>query len=162
LLAGVRSSSVHFDSKDFFIAAGNPDDSGSVTYRRTTPVGGITWKINPALNLYANVGRGFETPTFAELAYRPSGASGLNFALQPSTSVHREAGLKALLGNNGRLNASYFHIDTTNEIVTNSNTGGRSDYKNAPGTRREGFELSWQHKLPWGFEAALAYTLLNA
>ena len=31
-------------------------------------------------------GRGFETPTFNELAYRPDGATGLNFALQAGAS----------------------------------------------------------------------------
>jgi iron complex outermembrane receptor protein len=162
LMAGVRHSKVAFKSQDYFIAAGNPNDSGSVTYSRTTPVGGLTWKITPTLNVYANVGRGFETPTFAELAYRPAGGTGLNFGLQASTSVHREAGVKALVGDNGRVNAALFRIDTANEIVTNSNAGGRSDFKNAPGTRREGFELGYAHKLPMGFETALSYTLLNA
>ena len=162
LMAGVRNSKVHFKSQDYFTAAGNPNDSGNTSYTHTTPVAGLTWKVTPAVNVYANVGRGFETPTFAELAYRPAGGTGLNFSLMPSTSVHREAGVKALLGDHGRINAAYFRIDTANEIVTNSNAGGRSDFKNAPGTRREGFELGWAHKLPLNFEAALSYTLLNA
>ena len=35
-----------------------------------------------ALNAYGAWGRGFETPTFNELAYRAGGQTGLNFALQ--------------------------------------------------------------------------------
>ena len=162
VLAGLRHSRVKFKSQDYFIATGNPDDSGAQSYSRTTPALGAIYKITPALNVYANVGRGFETPTFAELAYRPSGATGLNFGLRPANSLHREIGVKALLGDFGRVNAALFHINTTDEIVVNSNAGGRSDFKNAPGTRRSGLELGWVHKLPSGFEAALSYTALSA
>jgi len=161
LLAGVRRSLVQFKSSDYFTVA-NANDSGAVDYARTTPVVGATYKITPVLNAYANVGKGFETPTFAELAYRPGGGTGLNFALQPANSLHREIGLKALIGDHGRLNAALFRIDVTDEIVVNSNAGGRSTFKNAPGTRREGFELGWVQKLTHGFEAALSYTHLNA
>ncbi len=165
LLGGLRHSSVRFKSTDYFIVPGapnNPDDSGTQDYSRTTPAFGATYKITPLLNIYANVGKGFETPTFAELAYRPGGATGLNFALAPANSLHKEIGLKTLLGDHGRLNVAIFRIDVTNEIVVNSNAGGRSDFKNAPGTRREGLELGWGQKFPMGFEAAISYTLLNA
>lgn len=162
LLFGVRHSRVKFDSRDYFIAAGNPNDSGAVDYARTTPAAGITYKITPVLNAYANVGKGFETPTFAELAYRPGGGTGLNFALKPSNSLHREIGIKALTGDHGRINLALFRIDVKDEIVVNSAAGGRTDFKNAAGTKREGFELAWQQKLPHGFETAWSWTLLDA
>jgi iron complex outermembrane receptor protein len=162
LLAGVRHSRVEFKSTDYYIVPGNPNDSGAVDYSRATPALGATYKITPLLNAYANVGRGFETPTFAELAYRPGGGTGLNFALRPSNSLHREIGLKWLVGDHGRLNVALFRIDIKDEIVVNSNAGGRSDFKNAAGTQREGFELGWAQKFAGGFEAALAYSLLNA
>ena len=69
-----------------------PNDSGSIDYSKTTPVAGITFKVTPAVNVYGNIGRGFETPTFAELAYRADGTTGLNFALRPATSKHAEIG----------------------------------------------------------------------
>ncbi len=162
LLAGLRHSRVGFSSADYFITAGNPNDSGAVDYSRTTPAAGVTYKMSPTLNVYANVGKGFETPTFAELAYQPGGATGLNFALRPAHSLHREIGLKSLLGDNGRVNVAWFRIDVSDEIVVNSNVGGRSDFKNVQGTRREGLELGYAQKFTHGFEAALAYTLLNA
>ena len=166
LLAGLRHSRVRFKSEDYFIATGNGNDSGDQTYTRSTPVIGATYKITPTLNVYGNFGRGFETPTFAELAYQRNAAgtliTGLNFGLRPANSIHREVGLKALLGDYGRVNLALFHINTVDEIVVNSNNGGRSDFRNAPGTRREGLELGWAHKLPGGFEAALSYTRLNA
>lgn len=160
--AGMRHSRVRFDSRDYFIVAGNPDDSGGVNYSKTTPVAGIVFNAAPAWNLYANLGRGFETPTLIELAYRPGGATGLNLALQPATSLHQEIGVKGKLGKAARVNLALFHIDTSDEIVVNTAAGGRTDYKNASKTRREGVEFSVESYLGAGFEAYLAYTWLDA
>ncbi len=162
LAAGARHSRVEFRSRDDFVTPGNPDDSGSASYRRTTPVAGLVFSPDPAVNLYANIGRGWETPTFAELAYRPGGATGLNLGLQPSDSLHREIGLKTLIGAAGRFNAALFRVDVTDEIVVNSSSGGRSDFRNAAGTRREGLELLWENRWNSGFESRLAWTLLDA
>jgi iron complex outermembrane receptor protein len=162
LLAGLRHSRVDFESRDYFINGLNPDDSGSLRYARTTPVAGVTWRMTPAANVYANWGKGFETPTFAELAYRPGGATGLNFALQPADSVHRELGLKMLVGETGRINASVFRVDVSNEIVVNSSSGGRTDFRNATRTEREGMELLWEGRIAQGFTMLMAYTRLNA
>jgi iron complex outermembrane receptor protein len=162
LLAGIRHSRVAFDSTDDFITTGNPNDSGSIDYARTTPAAGLTYRLASALNLYANAGKGFETPTFAELAYRPGGATGLNFALQPAKSIHYEVGAKARIAPGSRLNAALFRVDVKDEIVVATNAGGRSTFKNASRTRREGFELAWEGSFAGGFEAALAYTVLNA
>lgn len=162
LLAGLRHSRVLFESRDYFIAAGNPDDSGAVDYVRTTPALGATFRVSPVVNIYANAGRGFETPTFAELAYQPGGATGLNFALKPSNSLHRELGVKALTGERGHVNVALFRIDTKDEIVVNSAAGGRTDYRNASGTQRKGLEVAWLQRYSAGFESALAWTLLDA
>jgi iron complex outermembrane receptor protein len=162
VLAGVRHSRVEFESRDFFVAAGNPDDSGSIRYVRTTPVAGVSYAVTPRVNVYANAGKGFETPTFAELAYRSDGTSGLNFALQPSRSAHYEAGVKWKLTKESRLTAAVYRIDVSNEIVVASSSGGRATFKNAPHTRREGVEIGWQSALGHGWEAAAAYTRLNA
>lgn len=162
--AGMRHNRVRFVSRDYFIVPGtlNGNDSGNVDYAKTTPVAGIVFNAAPAWNVYANLGRGFETPTLIELAYRPDGATGLNFALQPSTSLHKEIGVKGKLGNAARVNLALFHIDTSDEIVVNSAVGGRTDYKNASKTRREGVEFALESYLRAGFEAYLAYTWLDA
>ena len=159
---GVRYSRVRFDSRDHFITGANPDDSGSIEYTRTLPVAGILFKAADRINLYASAGRGFETPTFAELAYRPGGATGLNFALQPAKSRQGEIGAKALLGEHARLDVAAFRIETDDEIVVNRSSGGRSDYKNASHTRRDGLEASFGAKLPGGFDVTLAQTWLAA
>jgi len=150
LFAGLRYSEVSFDSRDYFIVAGNPDDSGSIKFKNTSPAAGAVYSIAPSLNLYGNVGKGFETPTFAELAYRSDGTTGLNFELKPSTSVNIELGAKAYLGDGQRLTFAVFHIDTKNEIVVDTAAGGRTTFKNASRTERKGAELSWQAR---GFDS---------
>jgi iron complex outermembrane receptor protein len=161
LSGGARYSRVHFDSKDFYVVGANPNDSGSVTYSKTTPVAGLTYKAGKDLSIYANAGQGFETPTFAELAYRPGGATGLNFALKPATSRSAEVGAKGAFAKEARFSLALFRIETRDEIVVNSNVGGRSDFKNASRTRRDGFEASLEGRAA-GFEYVLAYTWLDA
>src|SRR5699024_113630 len=95
LFAGLRYSLVKFSSDDHYVTADNPDDSGARSFSSTDPVAGVLYKLTPHLNVYANYGRGFETPTLAELAYGAGGESGFNDALRPSTSRNYEAGLKA-------------------------------------------------------------------
>lgn len=159
---GARHSQVRFSSADAYVTAQNPDDSGRVRFSRTTPVAGVLFKASPAAHLYANAGEGFETPTFAELAYRPGGATGLNFALRPARSRHAEAGIKVRSGQWLRADAALFRIETRDEIVTNSSAGGRTDFKNAGRTLRRGAELSLHARLPFGLEAHVAYTKLQA
>ncbi len=158
---GVRSSRVRFRSADHFIARGNPDDSGGVDYDATNPVLGIAFRATPQLNLYANVGRGFETPTFTELAYRPVG-SGLNTDLHASRSRHAEIGAKWKLAPAHRVDLALFDIATKDEIVVDTNNGGRSTFKNAGRTTRRGIELSYVGQCTDSLRATLTLTALRA
>ncbi len=160
LLAGVRASRVKFRSDDHYVTASNPDDSGGVSFRATSPVAGLTWRAAPGFSVYAAAGRGFETPTTNELAYRPGGATGLNFALAAAKSDNLELGAKwAAPG--WRATAAVFRVDTSNEIVVQTNTGGRTTFRNAGDTRREGIEL--QAEREWGrFSVTVSAALLDA
>ena len=160
-LGGVRANRVAFDSVDHYIVPGNPDDSGGRNFNATTPVIGLLYRAAPATSVYVNYGRGFETPTFAEMAYNPSGATGLNFGLEPSKSRSTEVGVKTLIGSRVRLNATLYNVETENEIVVDTSSGGRTTYTNAGRTRRRGIELSAGASLPLGIEASLAWTILN-
>ena len=160
LLAGVRTSRVQFRSEDRYVTAANPDDSGSVSFRATTPVAGINWRVAPGLSVYAAAGRGFETPTTNELAYRTGGQTGLNFDLQPAKSDNVELGTK-LASNGWRATVAVFRIATENEIVVQSNIGGRTTFRNAGQTRREGIEL--QAEREWSrFGITASATWLDA
>jgi iron complex outermembrane receptor protein len=161
-LLGVRATQIKFNSVDFYVTAKNPDDSGSVKFTNVSPAAGVVYKIAPGYNFYANAGRGFETPTLDNLAYRPGGQSGLNFGLQPSVSDQYEIGFKALPNPATRITAAVFDDYSHNEIVVLTSTGGRSTYQNAGNTRREGVELA--ASTGWGkqFYGLVSYTYISA
>ncbi|MFC5547789.1 TonB-dependent receptor family protein [Massilia aerilata] len=156
---GLRRSQVSFDVADRYLSNGN--DSGSVDYRHTTPLLGVLYKVTPALNVYASAARGFETPTLNELFYSGSGA-GFNFGLGAATSTQLEAGAKAMLARDVRLNAALFQVRTSDELVVDASSGGRTSYRNASATLRQGLELSLDAELRAGFSARVAATLLRA
>jgi iron complex outermembrane recepter protein len=162
LMAGVRHSDVNFSVEDHFITNVNGDDSGSATYSAGTPVAGVVFKVDPALNLYASYGRGFQTPLGSELAYRPDGGAGPNFDLQPARSVNTEFGAKLAVRPQLAAEAALFQTLTQNEIVVDTNLGGRSTYQNSGRTRRRGAEaaLDWRIAEPWHLQ--LAYTYVEA
>lgn len=162
LHAGVRHSSVRFVSTDHYVVAGNPDDSGRVRYGATLPVAGLLFSASEDLHLYATAGRGFETPTLNELAYRPNGATGLNLGLGAATSDSYEVGVKARRAGGGELTLAVFETHTADEIATLSNVSGRSTYQNVGATRRRGLEAAWARELQADWRIQLAYTLLDA
>ncbi|MEQ1805846.1 MAG: TonB-dependent receptor, partial [Burkholderiaceae bacterium] len=164
--AGVRSSHVRFRSSDRFVTLTtvppNPDDSGSLSYSATSPVLGVSWRAAPTLNVYANAGQGFETPTFAELSYRPAPLTGLNTDLRASKSRHAEVGAKWKVAQGQRIDAAVFDIATRDEIVVDTNVGGRSTFKNAGKTSRRGIELSHVGQWDESLRSTLSLTLLRA
>ncbi len=162
LNTGVRRSSLRFTSTDAYIAGSNPDDSGGARYGATLPAFGVMFAANDALHVYATAGRGFETPTLNELAYRSGGGTGLNFGLQPATSNSVEFGVKARPAGLGDWTAAVFQTGTQHEIVTQTNSGGRATFQNAGATQRSGLELGWSQRV-WGdLRLQAAYTLLDA
>ena len=182
LSGGVRRSTVRFKNEDNYIATnfysekafnnvtgvydsgsavnGNPDDSGSVKFKKTTPVLGFIFKANDTLNLYANMGKSFETPTFTEMSYSTS--DGLNLSLKPATSNQFEFGIKTLVGSSTLINASIYKIDTRNEISLYQQTAGRSIFQNIDSSQRKGLELSVDTRLNNNLKAFLAYSYLDA
>ncbi len=159
--AGVRYSSIWFDANDHYITAANGDDSGEASYHKWLPAGALKYKVTDAWNVYLSAGRGFETPTINELSYRSGGQNGLNLALKPSTSDTVELGSKTRIGN-GLFSAALFQTDTDNEIVVDASSGGRTTYKNAGKTRRQGLELSLDQQFAWDWKLKMAWTWLDA
>lgn len=164
LHAGARHTKVKLKVKDNLLTL-NGDNSGEVEYQKTTPVIGAIWKATDRLNLYANFGKGFETPTFIEAAFDDVStgvASKPNLSLKASESNNTEIGLKSFITDNTRVNLSLFYITTKNEIVTDRTVSGRSSYVNANDTKRSGAELSIDSIFDNGLTTFISYTLLNA
>lgn len=170
---GLRYSRVKFKTTDYFTAPANPnitgdkanpDDSGKVTHRKALPVVSLAHALTPDDTVYASVGRGFETPTFAELSYSPNNINGLNLNLQPSVSTQYELGYRQRLRGSvkGQWSAAVFHSQTSDEIVSAGGTGGRTTYRNAGKTRRQGLELQADMHLTPKWQVQAAYTYLDA
>jgi iron complex outermembrane receptor protein len=157
--AGLRYSRMKVEVIDRYLANGN--DSGSLRYSNTTPLLGALYKLAPTLNLYASAARGFETPTLNELFYSGSGG-GFNFHLAPAHSKHLELGAKAILGADTRADLAIFQVKTTDELVVDVSSGGRTSYRNGGRTLRQGAELSIDTKWAYGFSGRLAATELRA
>jgi len=162
LLAGLRHSVVAVSSVDKLALPGTSANSG-VRYQATNPVAGLTYRATRMLSVYGAYGRGFETPTLNDIAYRSVDGSvpGLNLALQPARSDNYELGLKTLSGTT-RYNLSAFHIDTRNELAVLQNSRGRSVFQNIKATTRSGVELGATQPLGSSLKAQLAYTWLRA
>ncbi|HEM6716672.1 TPA: TonB-dependent receptor [Citrobacter koseri] len=159
--AGVRYSSVWFDSNDHYVTPGNRNDSGEASYHQWLPAGALKYAFTDVWNVYLAAGRGFETPTINELSYRPDGQSGLNFGLKPATNDTVEIGSKTRIGD-GLLTAALFQTDTDDEIVVATSGGGRTTYKNAGKTRRQGAELSWDQRFAGNWRVNASWTWLDA
>lgn len=160
LQAGLRHSTMELDVDDQFLS--NGDASGSKTYQKNTPSMSVMYAFTPDLHGYVSAGKGFETPTQAELAYAPGDVEGFNFGLKPAESTQYEVGLKAQINNSTRVNAAVFQITTDDELVVTASKDGRTSYQNAGRTLRRGFELGIESQLSEQWSANLAYTRLQA
>ncbi len=161
LVGGVRNSAVQVTSRDHLPTAVEPESG--VRYAAVNPVGGVTFRATQAVNAYASYGRGFETPTLNDLAYRSTDGSlpGLNFALKAARSDNYEVGLKA--GNASlRANLAGFYINTENELAVLANANGRAVDQNVAATTRRGLELAVDAAWRGGFSARVAYTYIRA
>ena len=156
---GVRYSNVHYKSKDNYLS--NGDDSGKTDYSKVLPSVALSWQILPELMAYMSYAKGFETPTFTEMAYRRDGESGFNFDLTASTSDTYETGLKSQ-NRLGDFTLAVFQTKTKDDIVSAGNSNGRSTFRNADKTLREGVEFTWNKKLWRDLTATASYAYLDA
>ncbi|WP_213067257.1 TonB-dependent receptor family protein [Acinetobacter pittii] len=157
---GVRYSNVHYKSKDNYLS--NGDDSGKTDYNKVLPSAALSWQILPELMAYVSYAKGFETPTFTEMAYQTDTLkSGFNFDLKPSTSDTYETGLKSQ-NQFGDFTLAVFQTKTKDDIVSAGNSNGRSTFRNADKTLREGVEFAWNKKLWRDLTATASYTYLDA
>jgi len=159
-MAGLRHSDIRVRSVDQLVSAAPESE---VSYSATNPVAGITYRAGPMVNYYASFGRGFETPTLNDIAYRSTDGSlpGLNLGLRPARSNNYEVGLKA--GDDHlRLNLAAFYVKTRDELAISSSSGGRSVFGNIGETERRGIELGIEARWTEAITTRVAYTYLKA
>lgn len=167
LVGGLRQSNVSFNSKDYIPATStDKDGSGTASFSATSPVLGVTWHANDVLNIYANYGQGFESPTLAEMAYAGKTLStfvnSFNTDVKAASSKHYEVGAKWVPARNSRVDIAYYQIDTSDEIVVLFNNSGKTSYQNAPGTARTGWEIAAAAQLSDHIAASIAASAIDA
>lgn len=155
LSAGLRYDELTFEINDHFLADG--DDSGEIDFEELTPSAGLNYNLGQHV-LFGTFSRSFETPTTTELA-NPDSGGGFNQSLVPQLADNYEIGIKG--ERDGMFyEVSLFHIDLTDELVPFELPGspGRTFYRNAGESERDGIEtaVSWRHDS--GFGADLSYT----
>lgn len=156
LLLGGRYDSVELDVDDRFLA--NGDQTDGLDFDELNPLAGIVYSPWRELNLYANYGTSFETPSFTELANASRGGTlgGLgDVSAQHAKSY--EIGVKGLVRSRLTYDVAVYLIDVQDEIVNVVNNGGRTFFQNAD-TDRTGVETSLSYEVFQGLDLTVAYT----
>ena len=143
LTLGVRADYVHFQVKDRFVTATSPDESGTRTLSAVSPMVGLNVRLSPFHAVYGNVSTAFETPTTTELVNQPDGSGGMNPDLQPQLSTTYEVGAKGIVFDRVQYDAALFDTEVRDELIPFEvpDGSGRTFYRNAGRTRRQGVEL---------------------
>jgi len=139
-----RQSYLDFSVDDYFIRSNNnviinPDDSGDKNFSENAFAMGVEYSFAEDWVMFSSLGKGYETPTLTEMAYS-NNATGLNIALGASRNQQLEWGFK-YDAPNWQWQVSQFYINTENEIVVDQSINGRTTYRNAQETQRQGIEL---------------------
>ncbi len=155
---GVRQSRLDMTVDDYFVVAGNPDDSGARAYRENAYAFGANYQLSDQWELFASRGRGYETPTLTEMAYRREG-DGLNIALAAALNRQQEWGIYYRPMVDAEWVLTQFTIDSENELVVDQSIGGRTSYRNAAATARDGVEVLGRYSLgdQWRLHASAQF-----
>ncbi len=156
---GLRYDRLRIMANDRFL--GNGDDSGVVHFAHWSPSVALLVQTGKAIQFYARIATGFETPTTTELA-RTDGSGGFNSTLKPVMSVNYELGARVMLAPNIHIEAALFQINVDDQLVPFEivNSPNRFAFENAGRSRNRGLEtaLSFGEYSGWGLQLAYTYS----
>ncbi|MBK6931945.1 MAG: TonB-dependent receptor [Saprospirales bacterium] len=158
LSGGARLDAVRLAVADFFDADGR--QSGRSVYRRGSPWGGVVWRLRLRWQLYANATTNFETPALNELSNNPLQVGGFNNSLDPQRTISVEVGVRSQWPAGLSWEVACFRVRTRGELAPYELAAfpGRTYYRNAGQTLRQGVELALRWRLPRRIELALTGT----
>ncbi len=156
LTVSARYDLVRFEAQDRLITATDPDDSGTRTLDQLSPMAGLSYAYAPWLNVYANVGRSFQTPTTTELT---DTVGGFNKELDPERATNYEVGFKGTAVNRVSYSLALFLVDIEDQLIRFQPEGiDRDFFRNAGSSELVGVEASFSALLAQGVTLAGAYT----
>lgn len=135
LVLGVQASRAPRKFEDRFFGDG-ADNSFDVTYSQVSPKVGARYEFTPAIQVFGNVSRSFEPPSFGELAGGPT-----------VTQVRKQSAWTAEIGSRGRVadgswDAAWYRANVTDELLSLTDGAGNPlGTVNAPDTIHQGVEL---------------------
>jgi iron complex outermembrane receptor protein len=152
LSLGVRYDEVTLGVDDVFLSDG--DQTSELKFEELSPMFGLSWKINPKVNIYGNISSVFETPTFTEL----TGVAAGGFAnVSAQKALNYEVGIKGNISSRANYDFAVYRIDVEDEIINTSNINGRTFFNNAD-TTRNGVETTISFVPFTGTNMLMSYT----
>ncbi|MEC9481771.1 MAG: TonB-dependent receptor, partial [Halomonas sp.] len=151
---GIRYDRLRLEIDAAYLSDG--DNSGERTFGQWSGSAGLSYRYWPQHQIYVNTGTAYETPTFAEFA-NPDGTGGFNPAIEPQTAWSRELGMRGRFSGGIEYDLALFSIYVSDELIPYEGEQGRTFYRNAGESEREGLELalSWQVTPHWRMTSAL-------
>ncbi len=146
------SAGIRFDQNNIILEdekTVDGDQSGERSLPSFNPSIGLNYEIGNRQHLYGSFRSSFETPALSELTANPSGQAGLNPNLDAQQSYNYEMGYKGMYSEKFDFDFTLFHINTTNDLVPYEIEAfpGRTFFRNAGSTTRQGFEYWIQYRL---------------
>jgi iron complex outermembrane receptor protein len=151
LVLGAQAARSSRKYEDQFLSDG-VDNSFDADYSQVSPKLGARYEITPAIQLYGNISRSYEPPSFGELTGGPT-----------ITQARKQSASTIEIGSRGRVvdgawDVTYYRARVTDELLAqNSATGVPLGTVNAPKTLHQGIEFGMDWKLFRMFETRAAY-----
>jgi outer membrane receptor protein involved in Fe transport len=165
LTASARGDYVRIPFRDLTA----PENDGTSTFRRVSPLLGATYRPGTTLRAYVSLSSGFRAPAALELACAdPDAPCPLPFALgedpplRPVTVWNSEAGAEWEPVRAVSLHLVGFRAEGHDEIVFVSSERAAGFFKNIARTRRQGVEVSGTAALPAGLRVSTSYAFIDA
>jgi iron complex outermembrane receptor protein len=152
LVTGLQYAHAEREYRDKFFASPAQNESFEATYVQANPKLGLLYDYSPAVQIYANISRSFEPPSFAELAG----------GLQPNI-VDAQKATTLEVGSRGYsehvdwdISLYYARLQDellqTQVLIAGNNPNPAAQTTNASRTVHAGLEFGMTARLPAGFE----------
>jgi Fe(3+) dicitrate transport protein len=140
---GIRFESIRYARLNRLGASG-AGVSGTNRVNQWVPGAGASFSPSSRFTVFAGVHRGFAPPRVEDVINNNTGAS---IELEPERSWIYEAGFRARPGRGSQLEATWFRMDFSNQIIPASVAGGvGATLVNGGETLHQGMELSGRHE----------------
>ena len=141
LVGGLQFLHATRDRKDFFL--GNGDGSGSTEFNLWSPKAGILWDVDRTWQVFANISRSAEVPSFGESV---SGPPFLGLPTIPFDEIKAQRATTYEIGTRGQRedyswDLAAYRAEIDNELMCFYSAFGNCNVSNADKTVHQGLEL---------------------